>query len=169
MTSALLRTLRACTAFVSTIAVGACGQTSPVPRLLVASAATKLNSNGDTILASLDVTNAGEAAEELSYGNCPASQSEAILVRAYRGVVSSTPAWNEDDANPAGVSCFLDGPGIGSVTLAPGETTHFAISAPVSYVLGDSLPSGEYIFTVSGLHLRPSVPQQITTGTLYLR
>jgi hypothetical protein len=52
--------------------------------------------------------------------------------------------------------------------LSPGESIQFTESLGAESILGDSLASGSYRFTVSGEHMLPPIPGELTSGTLTL-
>jgi hypothetical protein len=127
----------------------------------VASVSASLVPTMDTVVAQLTLKNVGDTATTVQYSTC--TFLAGLSVRAYREGGSTMPAWDSGlDDNAA-----CDSPDL--ITLQPGESHLFAQRHGVAQILGDSLPSGSYRFTVSALYFRPSLPIEMATSTLSLQ
>jgi hypothetical protein len=129
--------------------------------LTVASASANLAPTKDTVVALLTLKNFGDTATTIYYSTC--TTGGGLSVRAYREGGSPLPAW-DSGLQRTGV---CDSPDL--ITLQPGESHLFTQKHHVAQILGDSLPSGSYRFTVSALYFRPSLPTEMGTASLSLQ
>ncbi|HEV8409208.1 MAG TPA: hypothetical protein VGQ30_01785 [Gemmatimonadaceae bacterium] len=145
-------------------AIAACGRSVLNPSgagVVVTSASVALVSTKDTVRAQLTLKNISDTVATVHFSVC--TFLDGLSVRAYRAGGPTVPVW--DSGLNDLVAC--DDPEL--LTLQPGESHLFAQKHSVAQILGDSLPSGSYRFTVSALYFRPSLPAEMGTVTLSLQ
>jgi hypothetical protein len=117
-----------------------------------------------SVRAVLTVTNTSATARPITAtidGMCDG----LVVVRAWRVVDGSAVLAWDSSRHPPKPPCpvhLLDS------AIAPGAHVTFGNEFPMSFILGDSLPAGPYLFTVKAYTLSPSLPAELTTSILTL-
>jgi hypothetical protein len=127
----------------------------------VVSAAASLVPTKDTVFAQITLKNVSDTATTIYYSTC--TIGAGLSVRAYREGGSALLAWDSGLQHTS----VCDSPDL--ITLQPGESHLFTQKHGVAQILGDSLPTGSYRFTVSALYFRPSLPAEMGAATLSLQ
>ena len=119
-----------------------------------------LVANGDSVASSLTVTNSGTTTQNIQFAPC--TYLGPLSLRAY-AAGAPKPAW--DSALDNSAPCFT---AIETVELKPGASHTFLQVNDVNGILGDSLPSGSYVLTVSGRYVAPAATTELGNTTLAL-
>lgn len=147
------------------ILVSSCERSAEAPQInqswLTATAASaSLVATGDSVTSSLTVTNSGTTTQTVQFAPC--TLLGPLSLRAY-ATSGTKPAW--DSALDDNAPCFT---AIEVVTLKPGASHTFLQVNDINEILGDSLPSGSYVLTVSGRYLTPATTTEFSTTPLTL-
>lgn len=128
--------------------------------LTATAASANLVATGDSVVSSLTVTNSGTTTRTVQFAPC--TYLGPLSLRAY-AAGASKPAW--DSALDNSAPCFT---AIESADLKPGVSHTFLQVNDVNEILGDSLPSGSYLLTVSGRYLTPTATEELGNTTFAL-
>ena len=134
-------------------------QYSP-PVLAVTAASASLGATGDSVFSSLTVKNTSTTTQSVQFAPC--TFLGPLSLRAY-APSSLKPSW--DSALSVNGPCFT---AIEKLDLKPGASHTFQQVNDVNEILGDSLPSGSYVFDVSGRNLTPAAATELSVATLTL-
>lgn len=127
-------------------------------------ATVTLDASIASVRALLTVTNSGLTARPIA-ATIDAMCDGLVVVRAWRVVDGSAVLAWDSSRHPPKPPCpvhFLDS------AIAPGAHVTFGNEFPTSFILGDSLAAGQYLFTVKAYTLSPSLPAELTTSILTL-
>jgi hypothetical protein len=148
------------------ILVCSCGHSIESPPinpswLTPVTASASLVVTGDSVFSSLTVKNTGTTTQRVEFAPC--TFHGPLSLRAYRSSAISGPAW--DSALDDNAGCFTS---LEFVDMKPGASYTFRQVNDVNEILGDSLPSGSYVLTVSGRYLTPTATTELANATLAL-
>ena len=131
-----------------------------LPVLTVTAASASLVAAGDSVLSSLTIKNTSATTQTVQFAPCTYLGPLQLLAYAPS---SSKRSW--DSALSVNGPCFT---AIEKLDLAPGASHTFQQVNDVNEILGDSLPSGSYVFDVGGSYLTPTAArwQGVATRTL---
>jgi hypothetical protein len=117
--------------------------------------------NGRSVYLTIIIENVSANQQSMNW-SVDCTGAGALLVKAYRQVgTEQALAWNSASA-PRTVACPTQ---LVSRTLMAGDELTLQQTIPVTAILGDSLPSGSYLLTVSAL-TTPSLDSVIAIGSL---
>ena len=110
------------------------------------------------IVARLVVTNISQSPQRVEFSPCPFNYP--VWLRAYRDTGGRT-VWDSNAAY-ASTICYM----VEAVKmLQPGESADFHLNFPTTVILGDSLPAGNYVFTITPEHVNPQLLLELGAGS----
>lgn len=153
------------------VALVACGARSPTDVLRqpeglrfetrMESAASSPFGPGPAVLARLVVTNTADTSQRLLWTPC--WTAGPIWLRAYLAGTTRV-AWDSNIAYRSR-ACFLV---LKYRDVSPGAKWEYVSTIPVQDILGDTLPSGVYSFTITASQLQPANRAELPAGELTL-
>lgn len=110
------------------------------------------------IVARLSVTNISQSSQRVEFYPCPFHYP--VWLRAYRDVGGRV-VW-DSNISYTSTACLAV---VAIKVLQPGDSTDFHLDISTTAVLGDSLPTGHYIFTITPEHLTPQLLRELGAGS----
>ena len=120
---------------------------------------------GKVVQGGLVVRNISGGAQEIAWRGNGCDTNVGIRLRVYRLVSGQQVLAWDSSRLPAQSRCKSQ---TFRGTLAPGDSDVFQATYRLDQVLGDSLPAGSYVVTVTSALVAPGLPRNLPVGTLTL-
>ena len=110
------------------------------------------------IIARLVVTNISQSPQRVEFSPCLFHYP--VWLRAYRDI-GGRAVWDSNVAYDS-TACFAV---VAVKMLQPGDSADFHLNFPTAVILGDSLPAGNYVFTITPEHVNPQLLRELGAGS----